>query len=108
MANTLKILGQTATTTNLVTLYTVPALTQTTVSTLSATNTGSTDTAFYISVARAGATDSIEQYLYYNLPILANDTFAATFGVTLNASDVIRVKSTNGAVSFSAFGIEKT
>lgn len=108
MTNTLKILGQTATTASLTTLYTVGASIQTTISTLIACNTGSTPTTFSISVAAAGAVDSIQQYLYYNVPINGNDTFAATIGLTLGTSDVIRVKSGNGACSFSAFGIEKT
>lgn len=108
MTNTLKILGQTATTSSLTTLYTVGANIQTTVSTLLACNTGSTNTTFSMSVALAGAADDIKQYMYYNVPINGNDTFVATMGITLGASDVIRVKSGNGACSFSAFGIEKT
>ena len=108
MANTLKILGQTATTSSLATLYIVGAGVQTTVSTLIACNTGNTPTTFSVSVALSGASDSIQQYLYYNVPINGNDTFAATIGLTLGQTDVIRVQSGNGACSFSAFGIEKT
>jgi hypothetical protein len=108
MANTLKILGQTATTSSLTTLYTVGSSVQSTISTLVACNTGATPTTFSISVALSGASDSIQQYLYYNVPINGNDTFAATIGLTLGGTDVVRVKSGNGACSFSAFGIEKT
>ena len=108
MTNTLKILGQTATTLSLTSLYTVGAGVQTTVSTLLACNTGSTPTTFSMSVSLGGAADDIKQYIYYNVPINGNDTFAATIGLTLGAADVIRVKSGNGACSFSAFGIEKT
>lgn len=107
MTNTLKILGQTANTASLTTLYTVGSGVQSTVSTLVACNTGSTPTTFSVSVAISGATDTISQYLYYGVPINGNDTFAATLGLTLGSTDVVRVKSANGACSFSAFGIEK-
>lgn len=109
MATTLKVLGQSKpTAATLTALYTVPALTTTTVSTLFVCNQSSTADTFHISVAIAGAADTPAQYIYYSVTIQGNDTFAATCGISLGAGDIIRVYTTNGTLSFSAFGIENS
>ena len=61
---------------------------------------------FRISIAVAGAADDTKQYLYYDVDISANRTFTATIGITLAATDVIRVYSDTGTVSFNIFGVE--
>lgn len=63
-------------------------------------------TSFRVSVSPAGAADSDEQYLYYDIAIPGNDTFAATMGVTLAATDVVRVYATLATLSFNFFGVE--
>lgn len=109
MADTLLILGQSIPSgATLTTLYTVPGATSTTVSSIVVCNQGAANATFRVSVAIAGAADATSQYLYYDVPINANNTFVFTGGMTLAATDVVRVQSSNGAISFSLFGIQVT
>jgi hypothetical protein len=104
-----KVLGQSKpSATTLTDIYTVPALTQATVSTITVCNQSATATSFRISVAPAGAADATSQYLYYDVAIAGNDTFACTFGITLATTDKIRVYNTLATLSFSVFGVETT
>lgn len=108
MATTYKVLGQSApSATTATTLYTVPALTQTVVSTINVVNT-STTTADVVRIAirPAGAVLANQHYIVYGLSLNAGATFSYTSGVTLGATDVITVYSTNGTSSFNAFGSE--
>ena len=107
MPTTYKVLAQSKpTAATLTNAYTVPALTQTTVSSLVVANQTATATAFRISVAIGGAADTPAQYLYYDIAIPANDTFVATVGVTLGAGDIIRVRNTLANLSFNFYGVE--
>jgi len=109
MAQTEKILGQSYPTATVLTdLYTVPGATKAQTSTIVVSNQSASNDTFRISVAEAGAADSTEQYLYYDITIPGNDTFCATIGITLNTTDVIRCYSAGGTCSFNLFGIEKT
>jgi hypothetical protein len=110
MANTFKVLGQSnPVVTTLTALYTVPASTQATVSTLTVTNRGGSGTAlFRISIAVAGAADDPKQYIYYDVPINVNDTFAATLGLTIGATDIVRCYTNVATLSFALFGVEVT
>ena len=109
MPQTLKVLGQSApTAATLTDLYTVPAATQTTVSSITVCNRSATATTFRLSVAVAGAADATTQYLYYDVDINGNDTFTATLGITLGATDKIRCYATLATVTFTAFGVEVT
>ncbi len=109
MTNTVKILGQVAPlVTTLTTLYTVPALTRATSSSVVVCNRAATDTTFRISVAVASAVDTPKQYIYYDQPVEANSTFIATIGITLAASDAVRVYGASGDLSFNLFGVEVT
>ena len=102
-----KVLGQLKpSAATLTTLYTVPASTQATVSTIVVTNQSATPTAFRISVAIAGAADTPAQYIYYDVAIAGNDVFAATLGITLAATDVVRAFNTLATLSFNLFGVE--
>lgn len=87
--------------------YTVPASTSVVVSTIKVCNQ-SVATTFRISVAVAGAANEAKQYIYYDLPLAANDVYSATEGWTLATTDVIRVQSASGAVSFNIFGAKIT
>jgi hypothetical protein len=88
--------------------YTVPSATSAVVSSIVICNRGGTETSIRISVAVGGAANDNKQYLYYDLPLPANDTFIATIGVTLAATDVIRVYAADAQVSFNIFGVEIT
>lgn len=106
MATTYKVLGQSnpaaATNTD---LYTVPALTQTVVSTITVSNLGLSGT-FRIAVRPAGAAIANQHYIVYDAPLNANDTITFTLGVTLGATDVITVRGSNTSFTFQAFGSE--
>lgn len=107
MPTTHKVLGQSApSATTETTLYTAPS--QAVVSTLSVCNRSATPTTFRVSVAVAGAVTENKQYLYYDLAIGGNDTFAATMGLTLANTDVVRVYAGAATLSFSLYGMEIT
>ena len=107
MAETLKLLAQSnplaATLTD---AYTVPASTSVTVSSIVVCNRSATDTTFRVSVAVAGAADDNKQYLYFDEEIKGNTTFVLTGGITLAATDVVRVYATLATLTFSVFGVE--
>lgn len=107
MAEALKILGQSSpAATTATALYTVPAATKTTVSTITVCNRSATAGTFRISVAVADAVDANPQYLFYDQALDGNSTFAVTIGITLAATDVIRVYASSANFSFNVFGVE--
>ncbi len=107
MADTIKILGQLApAATTLGTIYTVPGTATATISSVAVCNRGGAATTFRISTSVAGAADGTTQYLYYDTPISANDTFVATMGITLGTTDQIRCYAGNGSLTFQAYGVE--
>ena len=107
MADILKVLGQSApSAATLTTLYTVPAARSALVSSVVVANRSATPTAFRISLAIAAAADATSQYLYYDVPIDGTDTFAATLGITLATTDLIRCYATLATLTFTALGIE--
>lgn len=110
MADTSKVLSQTIpSATTLTDSYTVPGATSTVLSSFTVCNQSPTvDAAFRISVAVAGAADTPKQYIYYDLPLQAKDTFAGTLGITLAATDVVRVYASTANLSFNFFGVEVT
>lgn len=100
---TYKVLGQLKpSAATLSTLYTAAA--QTVVSTITVCNLSSTATTFRIAVSPAGASIDDKHYVYYDVTIAGNDTFAATLGMALESTDVIRVYATLATLSFNAFG----
>lgn len=109
MANTYKVLGQVATSaTTETTLYTVPAATSTVVSSGTVCNRGGTATTFRVSVSVAGGATANKDYNYYDITLAANDTFTFTIGMTLAATDVVRVYAGNANLSFNLYGMEIT
>lgn len=107
MATTYKIIGQSAPSATTETdLYTVPAATQTIISTIVVANRSSSDATFRISVAPDGAATANSQYIAYDLTCGGNGINAFTFGLTLDATDKIRVYASSANLTFSAFGSE--
>jgi len=107
MTDALKILGQVNPSGSTLTdAYTVPAQKSATVSSVVVCNQSGSDVKFRISVAIAGAGDSPAQYLYYDVTVAPKDTFVAVIGVTLAATDVLRVYVNSGSVSVNVFGVE--
>ena len=85
----------------------MPAATSTVVSTVTICNQGAA-TSVRLSVAVAGLADTAKQYLLYDVSIAANTSYTLTLGVTLAATDVIRVYNTLATCSFNIFGVEIT
>jgi len=107
MPSVRKVLGQVApaATTN-TDLYTVPASTQTVVSTLTVANRGPSAGVFRVAVRPDGATLANQHYVYWGIECPAQDAFAATLGLTLDAGDVVTVWAANDQLSFGLFGEE--
>jgi len=107
MATAYKVLGQTGdASANDVSLYTVPASTETVISTIVICNREGAANTFRIAVKPDGATLANEHYLAYDSSINANDTITLTLGITIDATDVVSVGASDANVSFSAFGTE--
>lgn len=103
-----KVLGQSSPTASTdTTLYTVPANTECVVSTLTVCNqNGASNVLVRAAVRPNGANISSEHYIVYDATVAANETFALTFGITMDASDVVTVRSNTGNVSFNLYGTE--
>ena len=107
MPTTYKVLGQSnPSATTATTLYTVPASTQTVVSTISVCNQASTAATYRIAVRVAGSALSAEEYIVYGATVAASDSTFITVGVTLGATDVLTVYASSANLSFNAFGSE--
>jgi len=107
MATNYTVLGQSipsaATAT---TLYTVPAATQSVVSTITVCNQAATAATYRIAIRVAGAALATSQYIAYDVSLPANASDTLTLGITVGATDVITVYSSSATMSFSAFGSE--
>ena len=109
MATTRKVLGQAAPAAATdTTLYTTPAATSTVASSIVVCNQNSTIQSFRVAVRPAGASLASQHYLFYDVSVPPRDTFVATIGVTLAATDVVTVRADATGMSFSLFGEETT
>ena len=107
MATNYKVLGQSApAATTEADLYTVPAATQTIVSTITVANRAATAGTYRVYVRPAGASVVDQHYLVYDASLPANATDTLTLGVTLVATDVVSVYASSADFSFNAFGSE--
>ena len=107
MATTYKVLGQSnPSATTATTLYTVPASTQTVVSTLTVCNQAATAATYRVAVRVAAAGLSASQYVAYDVSLPGNATDTLTLGLTLGATDVITIYASTATMSFAAFGSE--
>jgi hypothetical protein len=109
MATAYKVLGQVSPSATTETdLYTVPAATSAVASSVIVCNRSAVLSTFRISIAVAGGATANKDYIYYDLPIGANDTFIATIGVTLATTDKVKVYASNTNLSFSLYGSQIT
>lgn len=108
MATNYKVLGQAALTAQTMTdVYTVPAATQTIVSTVVIANRDSSSNTYRVAVVPDGDTLGNEHYISYNVPITGADSTTITIGLTLGAGDVISVYGgASSSLSVSIFGSE--
>ncbi len=107
MARSYKVLGQNnpAATTD-TTLYTVPAGTQSVLSTISICNIAATAATYTIAIRPAGEALANKHYVAYNSSVPANDTAVLTLGLTMNATDILTVQASTASVTFGVFGSE--
>lgn len=108
MPTTYKVLGQVQGTTAVSNVYTVPAATQTVVSTIVIANRSSSNTNFRIAVQPAGAALTNTHYIAYDSVVAGNDSIALSLGLTLGNTDVISVNASSNVLTFSVFGSEIT
>ena len=108
MAIAYKILGQAHPATTAETnVYTVPAATETIVSTLTITNVTGTAANARVWARINGAATAHLNAIIFDAPIAANTTAAFTLGLTLDATDIISVRSSTGnTLTFQVFGSE--
>ena len=109
MAEEYKVLGQSyPALTTLTDVYTVPAGKSAVISTITLCNRNSSALNMRLAVSPAGATIEDKHYLSYGLPLQAGDTLSMTIGVTLAATDVLRVYTNAVGLSVNVFGTEIT
>ena len=109
MAQAYKVLGQSnPSATTATTLYTVPASTQSVVSTINIANLSSSAATFRVAVRPAGATLANQHYQHYDVSLPGNDSISLTLGWSLAATDVVTVYASTATVAFTLFGCEIT
>jgi len=107
VTDVIKVLGQSApSATTVTTLYTVPNLTLTTVSSLVICNRAGSGGTFRVSVHVAGAGADNKQFLFYDQSLGANTTQTVVIGMCLNQTDVVKVYASSADFSFNLFGVE--
>jgi hypothetical protein len=88
-------------------LYTVPANTETVISSLTIANRSSSVTTTYrVAIVTAGESLGNKHYIAYDVPVDPSDSATLSIGITLSAGDKIVVYASAQNLSFSAFGVE--
>jgi hypothetical protein len=107
MATVYKILGQSAPSATTDTdVYTVPAATETVISTIVVANRSTAQATYRIALRQDGVTIANTHYIAYGATVPANDSIALTFGLTINAADIVTVYASTADLTFSIFGSE--
>lgn len=105
----LKVLGQlNPAATTLSTLYIAAASppTQASVDCLTVCNRGATAATFRLSIQVAGAADDYKQYIYWDLPVPANNTYVANINLRVGPGDVVKCYASNTNLCFTLSGVE--
>ena len=87
-------------------VYTVPAATETVISTVIIANRAASAGTFRLSVRPNGGTQTNAMYCAYDVPVAANDSTTLTLGITMDAADVITVYCSSADMSINIFGTE--
>jgi hypothetical protein len=107
MPITYKVLGQINPTAHTATtVYTVPSLTSTVLSTVTVCNQSANTATFRLAVRPSGETLAAKHFINYDTPVPGNDTISLTLGITLAATDVLTANANTSSVSINAFGSE--
>lgn len=102
-----KVLGQAApSATTETALYTVPASTQSVISTITICNRGTTAGTIRLYIRPNNEALANKHYLIYDPAIAAGDTIFLTVGATMDAADVLYCYASTANFSFNAFGSE--
>jgi hypothetical protein len=90
-------------------LYTVPSSTQAVISTLTVTNVTGASVNARVWIRNNGAATAHANAVLFDVPVAANSVAAFTLGLTVDAADIISVRSSTGnTLTFQAFGSEIT
>jgi hypothetical protein len=109
MANAYKVLGQVApSATTDTTLYTVPAATETVISTIVIANRVASVATFDIAIRPNGEALVTKHYIAKSVTVGASDSTTMTLGITLDAADVVTIQASTANLSFNIFGSEIT
>jgi hypothetical protein len=104
---TYKVLGQAAPAATTETdLYTVPASTQAIVSSIVVANRATSAATFRLSSSVTGGATATKDYLAYDVAIPAGSFITLTLGITLGATDKLRVYASTANLSFNAYGTQ--
>lgn len=95
-------------TTTYATLYNTSSTATAVISTIAVTNTASTSATYRIGIMGSAGTPAAANWVVYDATVAANDTVFITTGITLSASQYIRVSSSANTVTFSAYISEIT
>lgn len=98
----------TASTGTYATLYSTPSATEAVISSIVITNQASSSVTVRIGIMATAGTPGASQWLVYDAVVAGNDTIALTLGITMPASQFIRVSSSANTCNFSAFYSELT
>jgi len=93
----------TASTGTYATLYNTPALTEAVISSLVITNQSSSAVTVRVGMDTTAGTPAASEFLVYDAAVAGNDTVALTLGITMPASNFIRVASSASTCNFTAF-----
>lgn len=86
-------------------LLVVPSTERVMVSQIAVCNRGGVATTFRISVSPRGAATALADYLFYDLTIAANDTFATELHFVMESFDAMRVFAGSANLTFVLFGV---
>lgn len=107
MPTAYKVLGQAApSATTGTALYTVPAATETVISTITVCNRGSSTGTIRLYIRPNDETLANKHYIVYDASVAAKDTLFLTVGATMDATDVLYCYASTGDFSFNAYGSE--
>lgn len=109
ITETFKVLGQVAPAASTeTTVYTVPASTSVVVSSITVCNRGTGAARYRIAIVPGGGATANKDYLAFDTRIVDRATDAHVYGLTLAATDVIKVEADSADLSFAVFGTELT
>jgi hypothetical protein len=107
MATTYKVLGQSnPAASTMTTVYTVPAGNSAVISSIVICNQASANANVDIAVCVANTAVTATQYVTRTSNVIGYDSQILTLGITLAATDTIRIQSSNANTSVSIFGSE--